>query len=249
MKLSVVICTKNEEKNIGRCLAAVQSVADEIIIVDSMSTDRTEEIARSFPRVQFVKRPWKGFSQTKNEANELATGDYVLSLDADEELSSELQQELKALKPNFHGVYTINRMTNYCGQWIRYSGWFPDRHLRLFPKGRAAWEGHFVHEKLKAPPELVVSHLQGLVFHYSYYTMEEHRQRIESYSSLGAQELISRRKRIHKLSLWINPLARFLKCYVFKFGFLDGYFGLVIAVLSAKAVYLKYSKAYRARNA
>jgi len=248
MKLSVVVCTKNEEKNIGRCLTAVQSVADEIIIVDSMSTDRTEEIATSFPRVQFVKRAWKGFSQTKNEANLLATGDYILSLDADEELSPELQQELKALKPKLQGVYTINRMTNYCGQWIRYSGWFPDRHLRLFPRGQATWEGHFVHEKLKARANLEITHLQGLVFHYSYYSMEEHRQRIESYSSLGAQELLSRGKKIHKLSLWINPLARFLKCYVFKLGFLDGYFGLVIAVLSAKAVYLKYSKAYRERN-
>lgn len=247
MKISVVICTKNEQKNIGRCLAAVQSVADEIIVVDSYSTDDTEKIAKSFPLVKFIQTNWKGFSATKNYANSLAQFDYILSLDADEELSPEIQQEILSIKNSLNGVYTINRMTNYCGQWIKHSGWFPDRHERLFPKDQASWEGD-IHEKLKFKTQLAVQDLKGLVHHYSYYTIDEHRQRIESYSSLGAKQLARKNKPLLLPSAFFNPIARFMKCYVFKLGFLDGFYGLVIAILSAKAVFLKYSKAHKLKK-
>lgn len=245
MKISVVVCTKNEQKNIGRCLTSVQKVADEIIVVDSYSTDDTEKICRTFSQVQFHQTQWKGFSQTKNYANSLAGGDYILSLDADEELSPELQEEILQLKNELKGVYSINRITNYCGQWIKHSGWFPDRHYRLFPRGKASWQGDYVHESLKFDQDLPVHDLKGLAPHYSYYSIEEHSKRIDSYSSLGAQQLVQKKKPFLLPSVVFNPMARFMKCYVFKLGFLDGFYGLVIAVLSAKAVFLKYFKAYK----
>lgn len=245
MKISVVVCTKNEQKNIGRCLASVQKVADEIIVMDSFSNDDTEKICKSFPKVQFHQMQWLGFSQTKNQANSLATGDYILSLDADEELSPELQEEILQIKDKLQGVYSINRITNYCGQWIKHSGWFPDRHYRLFPRGKALWQGNYVHETLSFDKSLPVSDLIGLAPHYSYYSIEDHVKRIETYSSLGALQINLKKKRFLLPSVVFNPIARFMKCYVFKLGFLDGFYGLVIAALSAKAVFLKYFKAYK----
>ncbi len=248
MKISVVICTKNEEWNIERCLQAVERIADEVIVVDSYSTDATEKICRGFAKVRFYQTEWQGYSQTKNYANSLATGDYILSLDADEVLSSEIQNEILRLKPQLNGIYSINRLTNYCGQWIKYSGWFPDRHNRLFPRGRAEWEGD-IHERLRTQHSLPVTPLKGLVYHYSYYSVEEHIERIERYSSLGARQLLKKNKRFLLPSCFINPISRFLKCYIFKLGFLDGRYGFVIATLSARAVFLKYYKAFRAKAA
>ncbi len=243
MEISVVICTKNEEKKILRCLEAVQSIADEIVIVDSFSTDRTPEICRNFPRVQFYQMPWLGFSETKNKANDLATKEYILSLDADEVLSTEIQNEIKALKSKLSGVYEINRKTNYCGHWINHSGWFPDRHARIFPKGRAQWSKDLVHEKLIFSDQLNLSLLKGLVYHYSVDSREQHIKKIEAYSALAANRLAKKNKLALFVSMLLSPTFRFFRHYVIKLGFLDGVPGLVISGLSAYGVYLKYKKA------
>jgi glycosyltransferase involved in cell wall biosynthesis len=247
MELSVVICTKNEERNIGRCLKAVEELADEIIVVDSFSADRTREICEGFPKVKFIQKEWSGFSDTKNYANAQASGKYILSLDADEEISEVSAQAIKNLKGRFDGVYRINRLTNYCGFWIHHSGWFPDRHLRLFPAAGSSWQGQ-VHETLHFQSDLPVNDLPGVTYHYSYYTLDEHWSRINTYSTLGSQkyEHFARSRLI--FSMLFNTHLRFLRHYFFKFGFLDGFPGLVIAVLSAGAVFLKYAKAYASKT-
>lgn len=243
--ISLVICTKNEERNIERCLKSARDVVDEIIVVDSFSTDKTPQICQSFEGVKFHQMPWEGFSQTKNKANELAQFDYILSLDADEELSTEIQQEILQIKKNLKGLYRVNRLTNYCGSWVHHSGWFPDRHIRLFPKLGTRWVGDFVHEKLESS-EKSVSDFKGLVYHYSIVSVPEHLKKIRSYSSLGAEQMM--RKKISLVlffSVILSPPARFLRHYIFKLGFLDGKAGFLISFLSAYSVYLKYSKAFR----
>jgi glycosyltransferase involved in cell wall biosynthesis len=245
--ISVVICTKNEEKNIKRCLEAVQSVADEIIIVDSKSTDQTAAICKTYPKVKFFEIDWKGFSQTKNEANNLANQEFILSLDADEELSLECQQSILKIKPNLKGAYAINRMTNYCGQWIKHSGWYPDRHIRLFPKLNSKWVGE-IHEQLQFDSNLFVKNIEGNVHHYSYYSIEEHWSRINSYSTVAANKYVNYNSVRIFLSMMINSKIRFIKHFIFKLGFLDGFAGLNIAILSACAVYLKYAKAYQLKK-
>jgi glycosyltransferase involved in cell wall biosynthesis len=245
-KISVVICTKNEERNIERCLKSVERLADEIIVFDSMSEDQTPQICRSFKSVRFYQGPWEGFSQTKNKANALATGEYILSMDADEELSDEIQYEILRIKENLQGLYQINRLSNYCGQWVRHSGWFPDRHVRLFPRLNSYWAGDFVHEKLVNTDHKQASDLKGLVYHYSVVSFQDHLKKVKSYSTLGAEKIAQKRPIfLILLSVVINPIVRFLRHYIFKLGILDGRAGFLISTLSAYTVYLKYSKALK----
>ncbi len=247
MGISVVICTKNEEKNIGRCLKSVLSIADEILVLDSKSTDQTAQIVRSFPKAQLVETEWRGFSETKNYGNSLATQDYILSLDADEELTPECQNEILKLKPHLQGVYSLNRLTNYCGHWIRHSGWFPDRHIRLFPREGTKWVGQ-IHETLQFEEQQKSQNIKSLVNHYTYYSIEEHWARINHYSTLAASEYIRYSRPRLLLSMMINSKMRLIKHYILKLGFLDGFQGLVIAALSAGAVFLKYAKAYQLKQ-
>lgn len=244
MKLSVVICTKNEEKNISRCLKAVQRIADEIIVFDSGSQDQTEEICLKFTNVKFIKTQWLGFSKTKNKANEHASGDYILSLDADEVLSDEVQSEILSLKNQLSGVYQINRLTHYCGQWIYYSGWFPDRHPRLFPKDQAFWSEDLVHEKLIYNQDLPLTNLNGVVYHYSVNTLSDHFNKIDSYTTLAAAQMMHKKKFMFPFKMIINPVFRFLRHFIIKRGFLDGWAGFKISLFSAYAVFLKYKKAF-----
>lgn len=248
MGLSVVICTKNEEKNIARCLQSVLNVADEIIIFDSMSTDQTKAICESFKKVKFYQIEWLGFSQTKNKANLVASQNYIFSLDADEVLSENAQQEILRLKNNLSGIYRINRMSNYCGKWIKHSGWFPDKHVRIFPKSGSTWTGDFVHEKLINDQNLIVHDIKGIVYHYSVDSIKDHLIKIKSYSELGAKQLVAKKRKFLYFSLFINPVAKFFRHYLIKKGFLDGYEGFIIAALSAYSVYLKYSKAIKLKR-
>lgn len=244
-RLSVVICTKNEERNIQRCLNSIQSIADEIVVVDSLSTDKTPALCLATPKVKFYPMPWEGFAQTKNKANQLAQNPYILSLDADEELTPELQQEILKLKnQGLRGVYRVNRLTNYCGTWIHHSGWFPDKKIRLFPKAHAKWVGDHVHEILESPEIKNVTDLKGLLNHYSVYSVSEHLQKIKSYSSLGAEKMAKKKPLVILVtSLIFNPPLRFIRHYILKLGFLDGGSGVLIAALSSYSVFLKYKKA------
>ncbi len=237
--LAVVIITKNEERNIERCLNSIATLADEIIVLDAFSTDQTEAICKRFP-VTFIQREWKGYSAAKNFANSCSSSDYILSLDADEAVSIPLLEELIALKKQgFSETYSVNRLTNYLGKWIYHSGWFPDIKPRLFPRIGSYWEGEFVHEIL-IHPFLDTTQLKGVLEHYSYYSFEDHRKRADQYSVLTAQKFFAANKRVSILKPYLSAVGRFVAMYFLKKGFLDGYMGFKIAFISAQSNIVKY---------
>ncbi len=240
-KLSIVIITHNEEKNIRACLDAVQGLSDDIVIVDSFSTDKTPEICRSYPHVNFVSHNWEGYSAQKNYANSLAKHDYILSLDADEVISDELRKSIEAIE-KFEAVYEFSRLTNYCGSWVHHCGWYPDAKTRIFPREGSFWEGEFVHETLVVPANLPVIRLKGDLLHYSYHTLEDHYRQIERYSTLHAEKMKAEGKKASFIKQFISPPFKFFRIYFLELGFLDGKAGFDIARISAKAVRLKYQK-------
>lgn len=241
IQLSAVIITFNEEKNIGRCLASIIELSDDIVVVDSFSTDKTKEICEQYSNVRFIQTEWKGYSQTKNFANQQAKHNYILSLDADEVVSEELKKSMLNIS-KATGVFEFNRLTNYCGKWIKHCGWYPDKKTRIFPKDIVYWEGDFVHETLFVPKDLVTTFLEGDLFHYSYHTVEEHYQQIERYSTLHSQKMLKADKKATIIKLFLSPIAKFFKMYFLQLGFLDGYYGWLISRISAKAVKMKYVK-------
>jgi len=242
LKISAVIITFNEERNIARCLASIQAVADDIVVVDSFSTDNTSEICRQMG-VRFVTHAFEGYIEQKNYALTQAMYPFILSLDADEALSEELRKSILELKQSilFDG-YTMNRLTNYCGYWVRHCGWYPDKKLRLWDSTRGQWGGTNPHDKFIMDKEARIGHLQGDLLHYSYYTAEEHLAQIEKFSTIGAEALFRKQVRPGFLTPYINAAARFIKAYFFKMGFLDGRTGYHVCKNSAYANYLKYRK-------
>jgi glycosyltransferase involved in cell wall biosynthesis len=245
VKLSVVIITFNEERNIGRCLESVRGLADEVVVVDSFSTDGTERICKEFG-VRFEQHAFAGHIEQKNYALSRATYKHVLSLDADEALSSGLAEAIRHAKTNWNCKgYTMNRLTNYCGKWIRHSGWYPDRKLRLIERDSGAWGGVNPHDKLELLPGSKIGHLRGDLFHYSYYTIGEHEKQVEKFADIASKAMFDRGIRSNKLLILIKPVARFIKSYFLKLGFLDGVEGFTIARMTAKASRLRYSKLYQ----
>ncbi len=240
-KLSVVIITFNEERNIEKCLKAVSSISDDIVIIDSFSTDNTETICKNFENTRFVKHKWEGYSKTKNYGNSLAKYNWILSLDADEVLSPELKDSISAIS-KFSGVYEFNRLTNYCGHWIKHCGWYPDKKIRIFDKSIVSWTGDFVHETLVIPSNTRLTFLKGDLFHYSYYSVDDHYKQIENYSSLHAKKMQKDNKTASFTKLYFSPIFKFIRTYILQLGFLDGSAGYKIAIISAKAVKLKYLK-------
>ncbi|MEM7372247.1 MAG: glycosyltransferase family 2 protein [Bacteroidota bacterium] len=245
--ISVVIITRNEEANIKACLESVQTVADEIVVVDAGSTDRTEEICRGFD-VRFVTKDWINYSANKNFANELATHPYILSLDADERLSAELRTSILDKKDSLSGVFEFSRQSFYCGKWIRRCGWYPDYKVRLFPKDGSQWVGEFVHERLHYREDASLQRLAGDLIHYTNYSLDDHLERIDRYSSLHAQSMLEKGKRASWYKLLFSPLYRFLKMYVLQQGFREGYLGFQLSIVSAFAVFLRYAKLKRLTN-
>lgn len=240
-RLSVVIITLNEERNIARCLSSVKEIADDIVVVDSGSTDRTEEICRQYG-VNFVVRRWNGYSDQKNFANLQAKHDCILSIDADEELSPELIQSIKEAKNKEEiAYYKINRLTNYCGKWIKHGGWYPDIKLRIFDRNLSHWEGS-IHETLTNEKNIPIVLLNGNCNHYTYYNLTEHIAQANKFSELSAQDMFQRGKKHGFIKLFISPLAKFFRNYIMRTGFLDGIYGLAIACISAQAVFWKYAK-------
>ncbi|MEM7106554.1 MAG: glycosyltransferase family 2 protein [Bacteroidota bacterium] len=239
---SVVIITKNEEKNIERCLQSVEGLTDDIIIVDSFSTDRTKEICLKY-KARFFEMTFLGFGPTKNWGNDQAKYDYILSLDADEALSDPLRESLIALTDKNKDVaYRFNRKTNFCGGWINHSGWYPDTKLRLWKKGAYKWNEELVHESLIASTSAKPIFLKGDLLHYSFYTIEQHIGQINKFSSLKARSDFQKGKKVNLLKLLFAPPVKFFKTYFLKLGFLDGWRGYVISRNSAFSTYLKYAK-------
>jgi glycosyltransferase involved in cell wall biosynthesis len=241
--LSAVIITLNEERNIERCLRSLQGVADEIVVVDSHSTDGTEAVCQQYG-VRFIVADWQGYVATKNWANEQAVFDWILSLDADEELDETLRNSIQREKQAGFpaGAYTLRRAPWWCGHPIRHSGWNPDRKVRLFNRRTARWAGGQVHETLELAPGIQPVELAGRVPHYTMYTVRDHLRVIDHYTELQVQDLRQQGKGGSLLKVLVNPPWEFFKCYVLKGGFRDGRAGLVVCGLNAYTKFVKYSK-------
>jgi glycosyltransferase involved in cell wall biosynthesis len=244
--ISAVIITFNEERNILRCIKSLQGIVEEIIVLDSFSTDRTqaicEDLAKELP-IRFYQKKWIGYSQNKNYLNSLATHDYLFSIDADEAVDAELKNAIIREKTDgLRGTYAINRLTNYCGRWIKHSGWYPDIKTRIFANSNAKWSGEYVHETLEFKQNNEEKLLKGHLLHYSYYSFVEHRARADKYSALTAIKMNADGKKASFLKPYLSALIRFLSMYLFSAGFLDGKMGYKIAVISAQSNVFKYQE-------
>jgi len=239
-QLTVVIITFNEERNIRRCIESVLPLNPRILVLDSFSTDRTAEIAESMGAT-FTQHAFDGHIQQKNRALAMAETEWVLSLDADEALDATLVQSIQnAMQSTSVNGYSMNRLTNYCGHWVRHCGWYPDEKLRLVRRNTAQWQGVNPHDRLVLL-QGESKHLKGDILHYSYYTRADHLKQIEYFGAIAAQELFQRGRRIHVLEIYLKVIAQFLKSYFIRLGLLDGIAGWHISRLSAFATYRKYS--------
>jgi glycosyltransferase involved in cell wall biosynthesis len=247
--ISAVIITYNEEGNIERCLDSVIPLADEIIVLDAYSTDKTVEIAKS--KGAIVKQGYfLGYIQQKNSAISLASNDYILSLDADEALDEALANSILKAKMNFAAdAYSMNRCTSYCGKYIRRGTWYPDRKIRLFDKRAARWGGVNPHDKIELLGEnKKIQHLKGDILHYSFPTIEKHLEKNNKYSSIAARALYARGGKSNWFKILINPFWAFFHGFFIRLGFLDGFHGFVIAINTAHGTFLKYIKLYHLQH-
>jgi glycosyltransferase involved in cell wall biosynthesis len=241
VNITACLITFNEKDNLRRCLSSIRPVVDEIIVVDSGSTDGSQEICRSYGAI-VTQHPWEGYVVQKNLALSLATNPWVLSIDADEELSPALASAIQMVRQNPPSEdisgYTFSRVVWYRGEWIWHGNWFPDVLVRLFQKERARFAGGSVHERLEI--EGAVRALPGYLHHYTFTTEEDRQQRIRKYAKLWAANAAQRGKRALPWSAAVHAGWRFIRGYVVRRGFLDGTLGLEIARNNAEEVYLKY---------
>lgn len=243
MKISAVIITYNEEKRLEAALKSLKDVVEEIIVVDRYSEDDTVKLARKFTDRVFLRK-WTNFSDQKNYGNTKAEFPWILSLDADERLSPELREEIIKLKeqeqdPGCSG-FEIPRRVFYLSRWVRHTVWNPDTRIRLFRRDKARWEGEYVQEDLVVEGE--VKKLKGPLYHFTYRNIADHLSRMNTFSDLGAQKLYAKNKRCRWYHLAFLPFFRFVKSYIFKVGFLDGFAGFVISVLDGYACFVTYAK-------
>jgi len=241
-QLSIVIITFNEERNIGRCLDTVQEIADDIVVVDSFSTDKTEDICRS-KGARFVQNKFEGHIEQKNFAITQAKFPHILSLDADEALSEDLQDSILMVKSEWKcDGYYMNRLTNYCGKWIRHCGWYPDRKLRLWDSRKGKWGGINPHDKFELMEGVKISNLNGNLLHYSFYSIKDHIEQVNKFTDISSNALFVKGQKSGWRKIIFSPIAKFVRNYFFKLGFLDGYYGFIICIISAHATFLKYVK-------
>jgi glycosyltransferase involved in cell wall biosynthesis len=241
--ISVVIITFNEERNIRRCLDSVAGIADELVVVDSFSTDLTAKICSEFENLRFIQHAFSGHIEQKNFALDQAKNSFVLSLDADEALSAELQKSILHVKNNCTAeAYQFNRLSNYCGTWIRHGSWYPDVKLRLFDRHKVRWQGINPHDKAELIQEGTTLHLQGDLLHYTYYTIDEHTKKLDYFSTLAAAAYFKSGKKAGWFQLLVNPSFAFFRDYILRRGFLDGYYGWLIARFTAFYTLQKYAK-------
>lgn len=238
---SVVIVTKNEEMNIKDALDSAKDSA-EIIVLDSYSTDRTVEICRRYTDKVF-QREWQGYSRQKQAAVNMAAGPWVLILDADERLTSELRKEIAgAVNENKYDGFYIPRKNFFIGKWIKHSGWWPDYTLRLFKKDAGSLEEREVHEKVIVKGS--VSHLKNPLEHYTYDSISDYLRKMGNYSTLAAKELKKNGVTPNPLDLIFRPFFTFIKMFFLRLGFMDGMHGLILAVLYSYYTFLKYAKTW-----
>lgn len=242
MKLSVIIITKNEAAHIQDCIQSV-AFADEVVVLDSGSTDETCALAQAAGARVYQSPDWPGFGPQKNRALDHARGEWVLSLDADERVSRRLADEIKGLMAKSqqpHEAYAISRLSAYGGRWMRHSGWHPDYLLRLFKRGKARFSNDLVHERVvyRGQP----GRLQGLIYHYPYESPQAHIEKMNRYAEAAAQGLQSRGKTISVLGIAGKMWWTFFRVYVLRRGFLDGPQGFLLAMMAASGNMFRYSK-------
>ncbi len=245
--ISATIIAHNEAKNLARVIRSL-ACADEIVLVDPGSTDGTPEIAAALG-ARILKNPWPGFAAQKNFAAAHAKHDWILSLDADEELDADAQASVKrwkATEPSAAG-YRFPRRAFYLGRWVLHSGWYPDYKLRLYDRRKGRWKGEFVHESVAVAGP--VETMEGEILHYTCDSLQEHRNRIEFYTDLAAQEMLARGQRVSGLRRLITPPWVFFSTYFLRLGVLDGSQGFLIAWMAAHYVRRKCQKWAELRKA
>ena len=245
--ISVTIITFNEEENIRECLESV-GWADEIVVVDSGSRDRTVHICREYTDRVFIEE-WKGYGRQKNMALERATGKWVLSIDADERVTPGLREEieeiLKGRAQDMDGFY-IPRKNLFLGRWIRHCGWYPDYTLRLFRKGKGRFVEREVHEAVSVDGK--VGYLKNPLEHHTYRSIGDYLKRMDRYSTLSAREMMREGRGAGPLDLLIRPWLTFMKMYLLRLGFLEGYRGLILSILYSIYTFSKYAKLWEMKR-
>jgi glycosyltransferase involved in cell wall biosynthesis len=238
--ISAVIITYNEEKFIEKCLSSLEGIADEIVVVDSFSTDSTEDICKKH-NVRFVKHKFEGYCDQKNYALKLASNKNILSLDADEALSDELRKSILAVKDNLeYDGYQFNRQNFYCGKWIKHSQWYPDRQLRLFNSDKGRFGELNIHEKFIMSNGSVVGRLKGDIMHWPFTTRQHYIDKMNKYSLIGGREFHKAGRKAYFFTPYIHFVWGFIRSYIIKGGFLDGEEGFFICSVSANSTFKKY---------
>lgn len=243
LKLSGTIITFNEERNIEKCLQSLVNVVDEIVVIDSYSTDNTKAICESY-KVRFIEREFLGYIEQKNFALKQAKYNHIVSLDGDEALSKELQESIIELKNHWElDGYYANRFNNFCGQWIKYSDWYPNKKLRVFDKTKAEWKGINPHDNVQLYDiNAKTGYLKGDILHWTYQTYEEMDKKSEYFSTIAAKAYYDKGKNAPYWKLIWNPSWAFFKAYIIRLGILDGKNGFRICYQTWKITYLKYKK-------
>jgi (heptosyl)LPS beta-1,4-glucosyltransferase len=241
--LAVALIVKNEAKNLDACLKTVADWVDEIVILDSGSTDETEQVARKYTEKFHVNQDWPGFGPQRRLAQEYVESDFVLWLDADERITDELkvsiQQAVEKNEPNT--LYSICRLSWVFGRYIRHCGWYPDRVVRLYPTQLTQYDDSLVHEKVEISADMNVKELSGDAIHYTYNDLHHYLVKSAGYAQAWAEQREKRGKKSSILEGMLHAVACFLKMYVFKAGFLDGKQGFLLSVLSAHSTLVKYA--------
>lgn len=243
--LSVILITRNEESNLDDCLASLEGIAQQIVVVDSNSTDRTLEIAHNYGALMAYPTDWPGFGPQKNRALDLATGEWVLSLDADERLTPALKSEiLTAMNHSAHvNCFAIPRLSWYCGRFIRHSGWSPDYVERLFKRGTARFSDDLVHERLI--PNGTVAKLENPMLHYSFMNYTQVLDKLNRYSTASAEQAFAKGKKSSPVKAVLHGMWAFIRTYILRAGFLDGPQGFALALSNAHGTYYRYMKLWQ----
>ena len=246
-KISVVIITFNAERVLEKVLTQAKKLTKEIVVVDSFSTDKTEAIATEF-EVNFHKKEWEGYGSQKNYANDLASNNWVLSIDADEVLSNELINEINTLNlSDENTAFNIPFKNNYCGKLIKHGRWKNEYHVRLFNRKTTSWNTNQVHEGLNLSGIKIID-LKNPIFHFSMQSKEQHIAKAKKYAEMGAKKMHKQGKKATFIKQYINPIFRFINDYIFRLGFLDGKLGFQLAYIISKETYWKYSKLAKLNN-
>jgi glycosyltransferase involved in cell wall biosynthesis len=241
-KISAVLITYNEQEKIEACLESLGDLCDDIVVLDSFSTDSTVELSRRFTE-RVIQEKWHGYAKQKQLATDLAEHDWVLSLDGDEKLSARLRQQLlewKIRPDDNYDSFKLPRLTFFMGRWIRHTTWYPDRQVRLFRRSRARWQGGNIHEGVTAEGQQGT--FSGHLLHYTYASISEYLVQLENFSSLAAMDYHELGKKVGALRLVFSPPGVFLKNYIARAGFMDGIPGLVVSILASTSTFFKYLK-------